>query len=561
MTTQSFSTVTKLTAAVLASTFALTGCDSLSPKDESAAKAGSAAERRGDYADEKLVAASPAAMEMKREEAGRPAGADDYKRIVENNFLSVADQPLSTFAVDVDTASYSNVRRFLEDGSMPPADAVRIEEMVNYFNYDYEAPTGDEPFSVNTEVGDCPWAEGHKLVHVGLKGEMVAADDTPARNLVFLIDVSGSMSSPDKLPLLKKAFKLMIGQLDEDDSVSIVVYAGASGVVLEPTPGSDRVRIMEAFDRLSAGGGTNGAAGIQAAYGLARKAFVQNGINRVILATDGDFNVGTTSQGALERLIEEERESGVYLSVFGFGTGNLKDSTMEMLADKGNGNYGYIDTLAEARKLLVEQAGATLMTIAKDVKIQVEFNPVEVASYRLIGYENRLMAAEDFNDDTKDAGEIGAGHTVTALYEVVPVGAEVVDAKVDPKRYTKGNGGVGKKGNGGELLDAAKDGELAFVKLRHKEPEGDGKSILSTTAIKDADTKLEDTSDNFRFSAAVASFGMLLRNSEHKGTSTWDSAKSLARGALGQDPHGYRGEMLELIDLAAKHGDAGPKAG
>ena len=548
MTTQSFSTVTKLTAALLASTFALSGCDSLSSKDE-APPANQAAGYKGDAASEKMVAASPAMdMEMKREEA-RPAGADDYKRIVENDFLSVADQPLSTFAVDVDTASYSNVRRFLKEGSMPPADAVRIEEMVNYFNYDYEAPTGDNPFSVNTEVGDCPWADGHKLVHVGLKGKTVAADDVPARNLVFLIDVSGSMSSSDKLPLLKKAFKLMIGQLDEDDSVSIVVYAGASGVVLEPTPGSDRVRIMEAFDRLSAGGGTNGAAGIQAAYGLARKAFVQNGINRVILATDGDFNVGTTSQGELERLIEKERESGVYLSVFGFGTGNLKDSTMEMLADKGNGNYGYIDTLAEARKLLVEQAGATLMTIAKDVKIQVEFNPAEVASYRLIGYENRLMAAEDFNDDTKDAGEIGAGHTVTALYEVVPVGAEVVDAKVDPKRYTKGM----------ELLEAANDGELAFVKLRHKVPEGDGQSILSTTAIKDADTKLEDTSENFRFSAAVASFGMLLRGSEHKGTSTWDLAKKLARGALGQDAHGYRSEMLELIDLAAKHDDRSAK--
>ena len=549
MTTQRITTATKLTATLLASTFALGGCDSLSSKDEAPESGRTAAYAKEDRAGEKLVSAAPT-MDMKREEA-RPVGADDYHRIVENEFLAVADQPLSTFAVDVDTASYSNVRRFLKEGSLPPADAVRIEEMVNYFNYDYEAPTGNDPFSVNTEVGDCPWAEGHKLVHIGLKGKTVAADDVPPRNLVFLIDVSGSMSSPDKLPLLKKAFKLMIGQLDEDDRVSIVVYAGASGVVLEPTPGSDRVRIMEAFDQLRSGGGTNGAAGIQAAYGLAREAFVQNGINRVILATDGDFNVGTTSQGELERLIEKERESGVYLSVFGFGTGNLKDSTMEMLADKGNGNYGYIDTLAEARKLLVEQAGATLMTIAKDVKIQVEFNPAEVASYRLIGYENRLMAAEDFNDDTKDAGEIGAGHTVTALYEVVPAGAEVVDAKVDPKRYQKGM----------ELLDAAKGGELAFVKLRHKEPEWDGRSILSTIAINDADTELEATSNNFRFSAAVAAFGMLLRGSEHKGTATWDLAKGLARDALGQDPHGYRREMLELIDLAAKHGDTGPKAG
>jgi len=473
------------------------------------------------------------ALALSEPAAAMPAAAgEDYASIAENAFDVVADSPLSTFAVDVDTASYSNVRRFLRDGSLPPNGAVRIEEMINYFDYDYEQPTGSDPFSVQTEVSDCPWAQGNKLVHIGLQGKSIDPGEMPSRNLVFLLDVSGSMNSPDKLPLLKAAFKLMVGQLGQDDRVSIVVYAGASGMVLPPTAGSDRGQILAAFDQLEAGGSTNGADGIELAYALARDSFIEGGMNRVILATDGDFNVGVTDQDALTKLIEQERESGVYLSVFGFGTGNLKDSTMEMLADKGNGNYGYIDTLAEARKLLVEQVGGTLVTIAKDVKVQVEFNPAKVASYRLLGYENRLMAAEDFDDDTKDAGEIGAGHTVTALYEVVPAGAAVVGAKVKPSGSTMA------------------DDELASIKLRYQQPDGDGQSTLLAMPVPVGDIALAATSDNFRFSAAVAEFGMLLRNSEHRGTATFDSARKLATGAVGQDAHGHRGELVELIDRA-----------
>lgn len=524
-------TTTFFTACLLTTTAAVVGCDTEPKSDRAREKVARSSADRG------TPSAAPASA---KDEAAERRATEDYSKIVDNAFLAVADQPLSTFAIDVDTASYANTRRFLNDGVLPPADAVRIEEMVNYFNYDYPEPEGADPFSVHTEVGACPWADGHKLVHVGLQGKNIANDDIPARNLVFLLDVSGSMNSPDKLPLLKNALKLMVGQLGQDDRVAIVVYAGASGVVLEPTAGSDHARIMNAFDRLRAGGGTNGAAGIRAAYDLARQSFVEGGINRVILATDGDFNVGTTSQADLERLVEKERESGVYLSVFGFGTGNLKDSTMEMLADKGNGNYGYVDTLAEARKLLVEQAAGTLMTIAKDVKIQVEFNPKEVASYRLIGYENRLMAAEDFNDDSKDAGELGAGHTVTALYEVVPVGAEVVDAKIDPLRYQSGM----------EALKAANTGELAQIKLRYKAPEGNDTSTLISTTVSDGDMTLEQTSTNYRFAAAVAEFGMLLRNSEHRGRSTFDTARALASGAIGQDKHGHRREFVELIERA-----------
>ena len=351
------------------------------------------------------------------------ADAEAYAHIVENAFARVTDHPQSTFSIDVDTASYSNARRFLEGGSLPPKDAIRVEEWVNYFSYDYPEPRGDAPFSIHSEVSVCPWNPDHRLVRLGIKGKTIAADKVPARNLVFLIDVSGSMQPENKLPLLKRGLAMLVRTLREQDHVAMVVYAGATGLVLPPTSGADQGRILAALEQLESGGSTNGGDGIRLAYAVAQRHFRKDAINRVILATDGDFNVGTTSHGDLTRLIEEKRQSGVFLTVLGFGEGNLKDSTMETLADKGNGNYAYIDSIAEARKVLVHEAGATLVTIAKDVKLQVEFNPARVSSYKLIGYENRLLAKEDFNDDRKDAGEIGAGHTVTALYEIVPAGA------------------------------------------------------------------------------------------------------------------------------------------
>ena len=348
---------------------------------------------------------------------------EEYGRITENDFLEAVNHPLSTFSIDVDTASYSNVRRFLNQGQLPPADAVRIEELINYFKYDYPQPEGDHPFSITTELATCPWEPAHKLIHIGLQGKRIPLANAPANNLVFLIDTSGSMDEPDKLPLLKSAFKLLTDQLREQDHVAIVVYAGAAGLVLPATSGSDKKTILSAIDKLEAGGSTAGGAGINLAYEVARRSFIPTANNRVILATDGDFNVGVSSDGELLRLIERERESGVFLTVLGFGTGNIKDSKMELLADQGNANYAYVDTIREARKVLVSELGGTLNTIAKDVKIQVEFNPANVQAYRLIGYENRLMRAEEFNDDKKDAGELGAGHSVTALYEIIPVGA------------------------------------------------------------------------------------------------------------------------------------------
>jgi Ca-activated chloride channel homolog len=464
-----------------------------------------------------------------------------YERIYENPFMAVADNPLSTFSIDVDTASFSNMRRFINDGQRPPVDAIRIEELINYFSYDYPEPKADEPFSVSAEVAACPWNSEHKLVHIGLQGKAVAHKDLPPRNLVFLIDVSGSMHDPRKLPLLKAAFRLLAEQLDGRDRVSMVVYAGASGLVLEPTSGAENETILAAFDKLSAGGSTNGGAGIRLAYNVARQNFIKGGINRVILATDGDFNVGTTSHSELVRLIEKERESGVFLTVLGFGTGNYKDSTMEKLADKGNGNYAYIDTIHEARKVLVTQAGSTLVTIAKDVKIQVEFNPTKVSAYRLIGYENRLLRAEDFNDDTKDAGEIGAGHTVTALYEVVPAGVAVTTSKVDALKYQATR----------NLTEAAQTSELLTLKLRYKDPDQNTSKLIGGS-IEDRGDQLEDASDSYRFSAAVAAFGMLLRDSKYKGAASFAMVDDLAKGALGKDPHGYRKEFLGLITKAKK---------
>ena len=472
---------------------------------------------------------------------GLEHNTEAYDYIQENGFLAVKDNPLSTFSIDVDTASYSNVRRFLTQGSLPPKDAVRVEELINYFGYDYATPTGNQPFSLNSEVNAAPWNANHRLVHIGLQGKRIERGKMPPRNLVFLVDVSGSMSSPNKLPLLKRSLKELTATLTREDRISMVVYAGSTGLVLPPTRGSERTKILEALDRLEAGGSTNGGDGILLAYQTARAAMTKRGINRVILASDGDFNIGVTNQGDLVRLIEEQRKSGVFLTVLGFGMGNYKDSTLEKLADKGNGNYAYIDTIGEARKVLVKEAGGTLVTIAKDVKIQVELNPAQVSAYRLIGYENRLLRSEDFNDDTKDAGEIGAGHSVTALYEIVPAGVAAPTAEVDALKY---------QSPGAPTAASASD-ELLTVKVRYKAPAAEQSRLLSFS-VKDGGGSLDQASDNFRFSAAVAGFGMLLRDSTHKGSASWDSVSELAKGSVGRDVHGYRREFLGLVAAAQK---------
>jgi Ca-activated chloride channel homolog len=461
-----------------------------------------------------------------------------YDRVRDNPFLAVSANPLSTFSIDVDTASYANVRRFLARGQLPPKDAVRLEELLNYFRYDYPEPRGETPFSVTAEVGPCPWKPEHRLVLVGLRGRSLEEAAVPPRRLTFLLDVSGSMDAPNKLPLLKEAMALLVESLREQDRVAIVVYAGSSGLVLPPTSGDRKSEIRDALASLEAGGSTAGGAGIQLAYQVAREMFLPGGVNRVVLATDGDFNVGVTSLGDLSRLIEEKRRTGVFLSVLGFGEGNLKDSTMEMLADRGNGNYSYIDDLGEARKVLVSEAGGTLVTIAKDVKIQVEMNPRRVAAYRLLGYENRMLRAEDFADDRKDAGEIGAGHTVTALYEIVPPGVPIDLPSADPLRYQ------GKA----EPSRAATSDELLTVKLRYKEPEGEASRLLSA-AVRDH-KEVADPSETLRFAAAVAEFGLLLRESEHKGQATWAQVRELAEGARGRDAGGYREAFLDLVRRA-----------
>ncbi len=469
-----------------------------------------------------------------------PVDREAYEHIRDNPFLAAASNPLSTFSIDVDTASYANVRRFLTAGQLPPKDAVRIEELVNYFRYDYPEPRGNAPFSITTELGACPWEPEHRLVLVGLRGRSLDEESLPPRSLTFLLDVSGSMNSPDKLPLLKRAMGMLVETLREEDRVAIVVYAGASGLVLPPTSGAHREEIQAALDSLRAGGSTAGGAGIELAYRVAADSFVEGGINRVVLATDGDFNVGLSSEGDLVRLIEEKRETGVFLSVLGFGQGNLQDSKMEKLADHGNGNYAYIDSYREAQKVLVSEAGGTLVTIAKDVKIQVEFNPARVAAYRLIGYENRALRAEDFADDQKDAGEIGAGHTVTALYEVVPVGVDIDLPAVDPLKYQ----------GPGTATPGRASHELMTVKLRHKQPDGD-RSRLQSVAIDDV-APGHELSANLRFSSAVAAFGMLLRESEHRGSASWEQVMELASSAVGSDPGGHRTEFVVLARSAER---------
>jgi Ca-activated chloride channel homolog len=461
-----------------------------------------------------------------------------YQHLDDNPVHLVTEQPISTFSIDVDTGAYANVRRFLNAGQLPPQDAVRVEEMVNYFDYSYVPPASrDVPFRVATEVAPAPWNPQALLMKIGIKGFEVAAAERPPANLVFLIDVSGSMQSPDKLPLLKNAFRMLTDQLTARDRVSMVVYAGSSGVVLEPTPGDQKTKIREAIDRLEAGGSTNGAEGIERAYQLAHDAQVKGGINRVVLATDGDFNVGVVNYEALVDMAERQRSSGVALTTLGFGTGNYNDQLLERLADAGNGNYAYVDNLSEARKVLVSELSSTLFTIAKDVKIQVEFNPAQVLEYRLIGYENRMLAREDFNNDKVDAGEIGAGHRVTALYEVVPVGKS---GHVDPMRY----------GQKPAASDTRASNELAFVRLRYKKPDADKSELLEYPIAKTSVATLERLSPDFRFAASVAAFGQLLRGGKYVGNFGYGDVEQLARGAVGDDTAGYRREFVSLVKLA-----------
>jgi len=483
------------------------------------------------------------AREMPAGLASMPAtqvdfNTEGYDHIQENVFHSAKDEPLSTFSIDVDTASYANVRRFLaQQHQLPPKDAVRIEELLNYFSYDYTPPTSKHPFAVHVESATAPWDQTRRLVRIGIKAKEVDHGDRQPANLVFLLDVSGSMAQPNKLPLLKRGMKMLVEQLDRRDRVAIVVYAGASGLVLPSTSASQKTQILDALERLQAGGSTNGGAGIQLAYDIATRHFVRGGVNRVILATDGDFNVGTTNRGDLVRLIEEKRKSDVFLSVLGFGMGNYKDATLEELARHGNGNYAYIDSPLEARKVLVEEMGSTLVTVAKDVKIQVEFNPEKVQAYRLIGYENRMLEARDFNDDRKDAGEIGAGHTVTALYEIVAPDQPIDLPAIDPLKYRASD------------PVASASSEMLTVKLRYKQPTGKRSTKLEIP-FEDGGRTISDASIDLRFAAAVAGFGMLLRDSDFRGDLTYADILTLARSGLGSDVGSYRAEFLRLVEVA-----------
>ncbi len=486
----------------------------------------------------KRMSAAPMSSSFDMGQLSPDFNTEGYNKINDNEFRSTDKNALSTFSIDVDRASYSNVRRFINQGSLPPADAVRIEEMINYFSYDYPQPTGNDPFSITTEYADCPWNSKHKLIHIGLQGKEVKTMNLPANNLVFLLDVSGSMSSPDKLPLLKAGLGLLIDQLRPQDRVAIVVYAGAAGVVLPSTSGSNKEKITDALEKLQAGGSTAGGEGIILAYKIAKENFLKGGNNRIILATDGDFNIGASSDGEMVRLIEEKREQGVFLTVLGFGTGNVKDSKMEQLADKGNGNYSYIDNLLEAKKVLVKEMGGTMLTIAKDVKIQIEFNPTFVKAFRLVGYENRVLANEDFNDDKKDAGELGSGHTVTAMYEIIPAGSDEEVASIDPLKYQQTKPVIQGSGN-----------ELMTIKFRYKAPD-ENTSKLITHVVLDNKTAANFVTENCKFSSAVAEFGMLLRDSKFKGDANFKEVLSLARASKGKDDDGYRSEFIKLVEMA-----------
>lgn len=487
------------------------------------------------------VAADSAATMVDEQDKATDFNTEEYDNIVENQFVTALKEPLSTFSIDVDRAAYSNVRRIIQSGSLPPAGAVRIEEMINYFNYNYPQPENEDPFSINTEIADCPWNKEHKLVHIGLQGKKIPTDNLPPSNLVFLIDVSGSMSDANKLPLVQSSLKMLTEQLRDEDRVAIVVYAGNAGLVLPSTKGSEQTKIKDAIDALSAGGSTAGGEGILLAYKVAQENFKKNGNNRIILATDGDFNVGMSSDDELVRLIEEKRKSGIYLTVLGYGMGNYKDSKMQQLADKGNGNHAYIDNINEARKVLVNEFGGTLFTIAKDVKLQVEFNPQKVQSYRLIGYENRIMTSEDFNNDKKDAGELGSGHTVTALYEIIPIGVkDAFTTKVDELKYQKATGA------NNNFSD-----ELLTIKFRYKKPNEDVSKLI-VHPVLDNNNSFESTSDNFKFSASVAEFGLLLRNSSFKENASYKQTIELAKQSKSNDEDGYRAEFVHLVQSAAE---------
>jgi len=467
---------------------------------------------------------------------------ENYSHITSNSFKNVTDDPLSTLSIDVDTASYGHMRRYLQQyNEFPPVDAIRIEEMINYFSYDYPQPNGDDPLTITAEISDAPWHNEHKLVHIGIQGKEIDMSKAPASNLVFLIDTSGSMS--DDIWLVKRSLEMLVDNLRENDTITIVAYAGSAGLVLRPTSGSNKRTILQAINRLQSGGSTAGGAGIELAYKMAKQNFIHDGNNRVILATDGDFNVGVTSEGNLTRLIEKKRDDHIYLSVLGFGHGNYQDSKMEQLADNGNGNYAYIDNLLEAKKVLVKEIGGTLFTIAKDVKIQIEFNPAKVKSYRLIGYENRLLNKEDFNDDKKDAGELGSGHTVTALYEISFFGSDESNSNVDALRYQTTT-----------TIKSAREcfnycNEILNVKVRYKRPESDNSQLITMPVIEIL-TEFDESSDNFRFSSAVAAFGMLLRDSEFKGDLSYEKIQQIARLSKGNDLQGYRAEFVRLIELA-----------
>ena len=468
---------------------------------------------------------------------------EGYDRIYENEFMAVGGNPLSTFGIDVDRASYSNVRRFIHGGQLPPADAVRIEELINYFTYDLPNPEGPDPFSVHTEVGPAPWNPMHRLVRIGIQGRRIDTKDLPPSNLVFLVDVSGSMQSANKLPLLKSALRMLVNQMRPQDRVAIVVYAGAAGLVLEPTSGANKETILGALSRLEAGGSTAGGAGLRLAYDVARKHRVEGGNNRVILATDGDFNIGPSSDAEMIRLIEQRRNEGTFLTVLGFGTGNLQDAKMEQIANHGNGNYAYIDTAHEAQKVLVQEFGGTLYTIAKDVKLQVEFNPARVQAYRLIGYENRMLAAEDFNDDLEDSGDLGAGHTVTALYEIIPTGVDTgtLMRGLDELRYQRTD----------ERVALRESPEILFVKLRYKDPNGSRSRLLSHAVIDNGTVPSSD----FTFAASVAAFGMVLRNSKYRGAADLTAVLRWARTSLGRDSKGYRREFVRMVEEARRLAD------
>lgn len=472
--------------------------------------------------------------EIPAEAPGVEWNTEEYNSIREMGFRSVANAPLSTFSADVDTASYSNLRRMIEQGcSMEqiPAGAVRIEELLNYFSYDYNLPKGKEPFGVTAVMGDCPWNSDARLLQIGLKTEEIDFGEAPDSNLVFLLDVSGSMYSQEKLPLLQRSFGLLAEELTEKDKVSIITYAGSDTIVLEGVSGDEKEKIREALDSLEASGSTNGAGAIESAYRLAEQYFIEGGNNRIILATDGDLNVGASSESELEKLVTQKRKSGVYLSVLGFGMGNIKDNKMETLADKGNGNYAYIDSLKEAKKVLVEQMGATLVTVAKDVKLQVEFNPAYVKGYRLLGYENRMLAAEDFDDDTKDAGEIGAGHMVTALYEIIPVDSAQEIPETDLKYQEKQSAGV-------------ENGEWLNLKVRYKDPDSDSSELCTYAVTEEAYS--EQPSEDFYFAAAVAEFGLLVRDSEYKKDASFENIRNLLKKVdTGADE--YRDEFEYLV--------------